>query len=97
MFNKIEKFLDQFPTDATTWTQATDEVYDLARTSREFLDDYDDVKVEVVDAATLLTPAEWNTVCREDILRNYDMMSPRTQLLFHDYFTERYGEKLANK
>ena len=45
MFNKIEKFLDQFPTDATTWMQATDEVYDLARTSREFLDDYDDVKV----------------------------------------------------
>ena len=97
MFNKIEKFLDQFPTDATTWTQATDEVYDLARTSREFLDDYDDVKVEAVDSATLDIPAKWNSVCREAIGRNYDLMCPHTQLLFHDYFTERYGEKLANK
>ena len=93
MFNKIEKFLEQFPTDATTWMQATDEVYDLARTSREFLDEYDDVKVEAVDATTLRTPAEWNTVCREVILRNYDLMRPHTQLLFHDYFTERYGAK----
>ena len=58
MFNKIEKFLEQFPTDATSWTQATDEVYDLARTSREFLDEYDDVKVEAMDFATLDTPAK---------------------------------------
>ena len=93
MFNKIEKFLEQFPTNATSWSQATDEVYDLARTSREFLDEYDDVKVEAVDATTLRTPAEWNTVCREVILRNYDLMRPHTQLLFHDYFTERYGAK----
>ena len=37
MFNKIEKFLDQFPTDATTWMQATDEICDLSRASREML------------------------------------------------------------
>ena len=91
MFNKIEKFLEQFPTDATTWMQATDEVYDLARTSREFLDEYDDVKVEVVDAATLRTPAEWNTVCREVILRNYDLMHPRTQLLFFERFEDWFN------
>jgi hypothetical protein len=93
MFNKIEKFLEQFPTDANTWTQATNEVYNLARISREFLDEYDDVKVEAVDFATLDTPAKWNTVCREVILRNYDLMHPHTQLLFHDYITERYGAK----
>ena len=90
MFNKIEKFLDQFPTDATTWSQATDEVYDLARTSRKFLDEYDDVKVEVVDAATL-TPAEWNTLGRESIMRNYDMMRPRTQLLFFERFEDWFN------
>ena len=38
MFNRLENFLEQFPTNATCWSQATDEVYDLARTSREFLD-----------------------------------------------------------
>ena len=44
MFNRLENFLEQFPTNATCWSQATDEVYDLARTSREFLDEFDDVK-----------------------------------------------------
>ena len=91
MFNKIEKFLEQFPTDATSWTQATDEVYDLACTSREFLDEYDDVKVEAVDFATLDTPAKWNSVCREAIWRNYDLMRPRTQLLFFERFEDWFN------
>ena len=91
MFNKIEKFLDQFPTDATTWTQATDEVYYLARTSREFLDEYDDAKVEAVDFATLDTPTKWNSVCREAIWRNYDLMRPRTQLLFYERFEDWFN------
>ena len=91
MFNKIEKFLDQFPTDAISWVQATDEVYDLARTSREFLDEYDDVKVESVDFATLDTPAKWNSVCREAIWRNYDLMRPHTQLLFFERFEDWFN------
>ena len=91
MFNRLENFLEQFPTNATSWSQATDEVYDLARTSREFLDEYDDVKVEAVDATTLRTPAEWNTVCREVILRNYDLMRPHTQLLFFEYIQEKFS------
>ena len=44
MFNRLENFLEQFPTNVTNWSQATDEVYDLARTSRECLDEYDDSK-----------------------------------------------------
>ena len=91
MFNKIEKFLEQFPTDATSWTQATDEVYDLACASREFLDEYDDVKVEAVDFATLDTPAKWNSVCREAIWRNYDLMRPHTQLLFFERFEDWFN------
>ena len=86
MIQKIEKFLEQFPTDATSWVQATDEVRDLARASREMLDEYDDIKVEAVDFTVTRTPAEWNTLGRESILRNYDMMRPRTQQLFYEQF-----------
>lgn len=93
MFNRLENFSEQFPTNATSWSQATDEVYDLARISREFLYEYDNIKVEAVDFATLDTPAKWNSVCREDIWRNHDLMRTHTQLLFHNYFTERYGAK----
>ena len=86
MIQKIEKFLEQFPTDATSWRQATDEVRDLARVSREFLDEYDGIKVEAVDFTAIKTPAEWNTLWRESIMRNYDMMRPRTQQLFYEQF-----------
>ena len=91
MLNKIEKFLEQFPTDATSWVQATDEVRDLARASREMLEEYDDIKVEAVDFTTTRTPAEWNTKAREAILRNYDMMRPRTQMLFFERFEDWFN------
>ena len=91
MLHKIEKFLEQFPTDATSWTQATDEVRELARASREMLDEYDDIKVEAVDFTAIRTPAEWNTLGREAILRNYDMMRPRTQILLYERFEDWFN------
>lgn len=91
MLNKIERFLDKFPTNATSWREATDEVRDLARASREMLDEYDDIKVEAVDFTAIRTPAEWNTLGREAILRNYDMMRPRTQMLFFERFEDWFN------
>ena len=91
MFSKIEKFLEQFPTDATSWVQATAEVRDLARASREMLDEYDDIKVAAGDFTATKTPAEWNTKAREAILRNYNMMRPRTQLLFFERFEDWFN------
>ena len=91
MLNKIEKFLEQFPTDATSWSQATDEIRDLSRASREMLDEYDDIKVEAVDFTAIRTPAEWNTKAREAVMRNYDLMRPRTQLLFFERFEDWFN------
>ena len=59
--------------------------------TREFLDEFDDVKVEAVDFATLDTPAKWNSVCREAIWRNYDLMRPHTQLLFFERFEDWFN------
>ena len=91
MLHKIEKFLEQFPTDATSWSQATDEIRDLSRASREMLNEYDDIQVEAVDFTATRTPAEWNTLGRESIMRNYDMMRPRTQLLFYERFEDWFN------
>ena len=91
MYNKIEKFLEQFPTDATSWVQATDEIRDLSRASREMLNEYDDIQVEAVDFTATKTPAEWNTKAREAILRNYNMMRPRTQMLFFERFEDWFN------
>ena len=91
MLNKIEKFLEQFPTDATSWSQATDEIRDLSRASREMLNEYDDIQVEAVDFTATRTPAEWNTRAREAVMRNYDMMRPRTQMLFFERFEDWFN------
>ena len=91
MLNKIERFLDKFPTNATSWREATDEVRDLARASREMLEEYDDIKVEAVDFTAIRTPAEWNTLGREAIMRNYDMMRPRTQMLYFERFEDWFN------
>ena len=91
MLNKIERFLDKFPTNAASWREATDEVRDLARASREMLDEYDDIKVGAVDFTATKTPAEWNTKAREAILRNYNMMRPRTQMLFFERFEDWFN------
>ncbi len=92
MKTKIEKFLEQFPTDATSWAQATDEVRDMARTSREYLEDYDGVIVEPVDFKHISTPAEWNTKGRDYILANFDRMQERTRKAFYSRFCEWFGE-----
>ena len=91
MIQKIEKFLEKFPTDATSWREATDEVRDLARASREMLDEYDDVQVDSIYFPDIKDPAEWNTRAREAVMRNYDMMSPRTQLLFFERFEDWFN------
>ena len=91
MLHKIEKFLGQFPTNATSWREATDEVRELARASREMLDEYDDIQVEAVDFTATRTPAEWNTLGRESIMHNYDMMRPRTQILFYERFEDWFN------
>ena len=91
MLNKIERFLDKFPTNATSWREATDEVRDLARASREMLGEYDDITVEAVDFTAIRTPAEWNTRAREAVMRNYDMMRPRTQMLFFERFEDWFN------
>ncbi len=88
MKTKIEKFLEKFPKDATSWGDATDEIRDLSRESREYLEECDGVEVEPVDFQACKTPAEWNTRGRESILANFDKMHPETQQRFFNRFRE---------
>lgn len=47
-----------FPKDATTWSQATDEVRELCREARIFAGVGEE---GAVDFTTIKTPGEWNT------------------------------------
>ena len=91
MRNGIEKFLSRFPKNATSWAQATDEVRDLSRMSREYLEDLDEMIVEAVNFKGGMTPARWNTEGRDSIMANFDRMSAYAKAAFYERFMEFFG------
>ena len=88
MRTKIEKFLTHFPKEAVCWSQATDEIRDLARTSREYLEELEEVIVEPLDFRSYKKPSEWNTNGRDYILANFDRMNDQTKKAFYERFEE---------
>jgi len=80
----IQAFLNKFPSDTTSWINATDEIRDLSRSSREYLEEYDGVSVEPVNFDRIHTPAMWNKLGKESILNNYRQMKPDTKARFYD-------------
>lgn len=90
MKEEIEKFLEQFPKNATSWAQATDDVRDLARESREHLENYEGVIVEPLNFRSFSTPAEWNTKGRDYIIANYERMQERTKKVYYERFRELF-------
>jgi hypothetical protein len=73
--NKINAILSKFPTDASQWSQATDEIRDLARLVRNA---YNELTIDVIqgepgyvqalDFRSFRTPAQWNTEFKAQIL-----------------------------
>lgn len=71
---KLQNYMAQFPSDATSWGQATDEMRDLARevrmTYNELIVDAvegDENYVEGLDFMSFSTPSEWNTKAKIQI------------------------------
>lgn len=90
---KIEHFLERFPNETTKWSEATDEIRDLARTSRKYLEDYDGVIIEPLDFRSYEKPSEWNTNGRDYILANFDRMSDRAKKAFYERFEEWFEDE----
>jgi hypothetical protein len=86
----IKKYLDKFKDDETRWSGATDEIADMAKWSREFLDEFDNITSEPIDRKLLKTPSDWNSNHKKHILTNIGKMSKGTfnQYLAHlnNYF-----------
>lgn len=92
-FKKIEdvqKYLDKFRDDETSWRGATDELRDIARYSREFLSELDNVEIDALDFKSFKTPAEWNTTSKKYIMDNISKMSKLTQTKFLAHINDRY-------
>ena len=86
----VETFLAQFPDDATSWKQATDEVRDLARLAADFVSEYERTNINRLDFKTLKTPADWNSVGKAYIMAAISGMSNNTLKRFLEELNGRF-------
>lgn len=82
----LDEFLAKFPNNATSWVNATDEIKDLSRTSREYLEEYQGIIVEPLNFKQLKSPARWNTKGKESIRSNFGKMTISTKKAFFKRF-----------
>lgn len=87
----VQNYLDQFKDDETSWRGATDEIRDIARYSREFLQEFDNIKIDAIDFRAIKTPSEWNTMGKKYILNNITQMSKSTQNRFFKHLSEFFN------
>lgn len=91
---KMQSFLNKFPDNATSWTQATDELRDMThdvRTSYNELvlnvDEDDPKAIDSLDFRSFKTPSEWNTKAKKQITELWDKLPVSER----EIFIERYG------
>lgn len=89
----LKKFLSQFPDDTKSWSKATDEVRDIARTAKEHYNYYEKKNIQPCDFKSLKTPSEWNTKGKKYIFKVYDKMNTKTKKEFNDYLKETFNIK----
>jgi hypothetical protein len=91
MLNELTEYLNQFSNDATSWSQATDEVMDLCRTIKEFYNDEESDKVEACDFRFITKPSDWNTKGKKYIFEVYSKMN-RSKKSFDEYLHLNFGK-----
>lgn len=87
MRRNLIDFLNRFPVDADCWSQAGDEIRELARTVRECYNDFalesNRSTVDAVDFFSITSPAEWNMKARHFILRYWHHLPDRDKELIN--------------
>lgn len=82
---------EQFPPNATCWSQATDEVRDMARYARDGILGLDEF--HAIDFRLLRSPAEWNTNGINGIIKFYEMMDDSQKQSFIERFTHFWSDE----
>lgn len=80
---RLERFLGEFPDNATCWSQATDELPAMYR----WISD-DGKRFPVVGRDNCKTPAEWNQKYKAAIREGYDKLDHRLVREFEERFVE---------
>jgi hypothetical protein len=78
----LETFLNKFPKDTSSWRHATDEIRMIAARSAEYLKEFDNIDVELVNYKDIKSPSEWNMTYSNTIKDNLKKMSKSTKTRF---------------
>ena len=87
----LNKFLKIFPDDAKSWANATEEVRDIARTAKEYYNEYESKNIKPCDFRTFTKPSEWNTKGKKYINKVYEKMSANTKKQFNKYLKDFFN------
>lgn len=79
--DRLVKFLDGFPVDATSWADATDEPVEMAKWLRGY-----GANLKLDRASALRSPGAYNKAYREAVLEGFDSLSDGEKERFEDYF-----------
>lgn len=98
-----EAFLSQFPDNAASWADATDEIRDMARTAKEY---YNEITLDVLsedpkglkplDFRSLKTPSQWNTQGKKYIRDTYKKMNAQAREQFLERFSHWFSQSAAS-
>lgn len=94
------KFFKAFPTNATKWSQATDEIRDLTRYIREYYNEVvlnSDLEgndhpsgIKSLNWRNFKTPSEWNTNGQQEIIKIWNKLDKKQQLEFTKEYLKTY-------
>lgn len=89
-WREISGYMKKFPSDAKSWSQATDEMRDLSRIARETISEQQGTTVAAIDYQAIKTPAEWNKKSKAFVSKVYKKMTPATKKVFYRYFKQYF-------
>lgn len=89
-WREISGYMKKFPSDAKSWSQATDEMRDLSRIARETISEQQGTTVAAIDYQAIKTPAEWNKKSKAFVSKVYKKMTPATKNVFYKYFKQYF-------
>lgn len=98
---ELLKFLQQFPNNATSWSQATDEVRDICRAVRQTYNTVDlcltadsPNGLQALNFYSFKQPSEWNTEGKKFIFGTLRKMSNKSKGVLMNQLKELlYGEE----
>lgn len=93
--NALNEFINKFPNDATSWSQATDEIRDLCRYVREAYNEHvvdttpgDARHINSLDFRQFKKPAQWNTEARKMIEELWAKLPEEQKIRILSYFVK---------